>query len=581
GRARRSTGRFGAVVCPILLGGLLAAIDAPPAAAQSAGLLAAPERPPLPDFAVPESPGRPVLPPLEGPTAPDAASAAAAGEGLQIDRIVFEGNRALDTRTLADVAAPFLGRPLRAGELAALRDALTRAYVERGYVSSGARLPEQQIVDGTLRVEIVEGRLGRIDVTTDGRLRPSFVDRGLFRRGQLVSVPQIEDRLRGLEQDPRVDAVVARLLPGERAGEATLDLALVEARAYWLEAAFGNTTPPTVGALGGDFRAGHRNVLGFSDALEVGYRRTEGLESFLVGYDVPISPFGTRLGFRFSNAESEVVDGPLEDADIQSRSRTFAFELSQPLVRGARQNASLFLRAEHRRAKAFLFGTGEAALAEGSEEGETTVAVLRAGGEWAWRDARQALALRTTLSVGLDTLGATMDGEGAADAEFVTGLFQAQWAARLTDWNLQAVARLDGQVADSRLFGLERFAVGGYSTVRGYRENQLVRDHGVVGSLELRVPIWRDPGRDLEIALAPFVDAGGGWNASRTRGQTTLASAGIGLRADWRPWIAARLYWGQALLPVRNAPDDDPQDAGIHFLLTFRPDWDTVAGWLR
>ncbi|MEZ4289774.1 MAG: hypothetical protein R3E53_04235 [Myxococcota bacterium] len=65
-------------------------------------------------------------------------------------------------------------------------------------------------------------------------------------------------------------------------------------------------------------------MLGFSDALEVGYRRTEGLESFLVGYDAPISPFGTRLGFRFSNAESEVVDGPLEDADIQSRSRTFA-----------------------------------------------------------------------------------------------------------------------------------------------------------------------------------------------------------------------------------------------------------------
>lgn len=574
-RRQRLCCRFHMFVVAALL-----AVGPGSAGAQGSGLLEPRARPPLPDFEAPRSPLRPVLPPPPAPPR-GGRSDAILGEGLQVERIDFLGNDALDDASLAAVAAPWLGRRLEAGELAALRDALTRAYVERGYVSSGARIPPQDIVDGTLRVEIVEGALGDVQVRTDGRLPPSFVDRGLFRDGQRVRLPEIEDRLRWIEQDPRVDAVIARLLPGEHPGEATLDLALVEARPYWAEGVFGNTTPPTVGALGGTLRAGHRNVLGFADAFDLEYQRTEGLESVQVGYDLPVGRFGTRFGFRFRNAESEVVDGPFELLDIESRSRTFAFELSQPLLRGGRHNAGVFLHAEHRTAKAFLFGSGEAALAEGSDEGETTVAVLRIGAEWAWRDARQAVAVRAVGSFGVDALGATTGEPGAADAEFVTGLLQMQWAARLTDWNLQAIARVDAQVADSRLFGLERFAVGGYSTVRGYRENEVVRDHGVVGSVELRVPIWRDPGRSLEVALAPFVDAGGGWNASRTRGQTTLASAGIGLRVDWRPWLAGRLYWGQALLPVRNAPDSDPQDDGIHFLITLRPDWDVLEGWLR
>ncbi|MEZ4289773.1 MAG: hypothetical protein R3E53_04230 [Myxococcota bacterium] len=172
-------------MCPILLGGLLAAIDAPPAAAQSAG-----SSPPSSGRPCPTSPyPRALVAPScrrSRARRPDAASAAAAGEGLQIERIVFEGNRAL-----ARGRSPTWPRPSSggrcAGELAALRDADPR--LRRAGYEPGARLPEQQIVDGTLRVEIVEGRLGRIDVTTDGRLRPSFVDRGLFRRGQLVSVP--------------------------------------------------------------------------------------------------------------------------------------------------------------------------------------------------------------------------------------------------------------------------------------------------------------------------------------------------------------------------------------------------------
>ena len=68
------------------------------------------------------------------------------------------------------------------------------------------------------------------------------------------------------------------------------------------------------------------------------------------------------------------------------------------------------------------------------------------------------------------------------------------------------------QISADPLLSIERFAIGGRDTVRGYRENQLVRDSGVVASAELRIPLWRDSLRRPLLELVPFMDYGTGWN---------------------------------------------------------------------
>ena len=60
---------------------------------------------------------------------------------------------------------------------------------------------------------------------------------------------------------------------------------------------------------------------------------------------------------------------------------------------------------------------------------------------------------------------------------------------------------------DRQLPTLEQFAVGGVDSVRGYQENQLVRDQGLTASLELRVPVLRKQERDV-LEAVPFFDVG-------------------------------------------------------------------------
>ena len=129
------------------------------------------------------------------------------------------------------------------------------------------------------------------------------------------------------------------------------------------------------------------------------------------------------------------------------------------------------------------------------------------------------------------------------------------------------------QIADRPLLGLEQFVVGGHTSVRGYRKNQLVRYNGLVGSLELRVPVPMPDLREWRprFELAPFVDAGYSWNArGPTDGPTTLVSVGVGGRLGLTDRVHFEIYWGHRLKSVPEIGAANLQDAGLSLGLTWR-----------
>jgi len=92
-------------------------------------------------------------------------------------------------------------------------------------------------------------------------------------------------------------------------------------------------------------------------------------------------------------------------------------------------------------------------------------------------------------------------------SEFFIWLGQAQYAWRMLDDGTQLVLRGNAQFSDSPLLPLERIAVGGFNTVRGYRENQLVRDDGFSISTEFHYPlIGGDIHSAHKLTLASFMD---------------------------------------------------------------------------
>ena len=137
--------------------------------------------------------------------------------------------------------------------------------------------------------------------------------------------------------------------------------------------------------------------------------------------------------------------------------------------------------------------------------------------------------------------------------------------------------RTDLQLANDALLPLEAFSVGGAHSVRGYREDQFVRDNGWASSLEWRVPVVRLPIPYLTtrsdegmVQIAPFFDIGRSWFTDLdTPAPELIYSIGLGVRWDPTRHIHAELYWGEALTNVET-PGNDLQDDGIHFQVLVR-----------
>ncbi len=183
------------------------------------------------------------------------------------------------------------------------------------------------------------------------------------------------------------------------------------------------------------------------------------------------------------------------------------------------------------------------------------------------------LAARSRFSVGLDVLGATNNASDVADGQFFSWLGQFQWLRRWPWRDVQTIFRPDVQLTNTALLSLEQVAVGGHYSVRGYRENLLVRDNALMTFFETRLPLLRNHAWADNLELAPFVDLGRAWNTQPpTLGTENLVSVGIGLRwaltlsslVQWRPQL--EIYWGHPLNEVRTSGGDS-QDEGIHLQL--------------
>jgi hemolysin activation/secretion protein len=518
------------------------------------------ERPELPEF---EPEDRPVLPPV--PEAPETREPLADGLAIFVREIRIVGNSVLPDELVAERAAPYVNRRLTTEDLEVLRRELTLLYVDAGYATSGATLPDQDLAGGVLVVRIVEGRIERVEIEGARHFRESWLTRHLLPdHEEVVYLPRLEERLQLLQLDRRVRAIRAELRPGPRVGRAVLKVAIREAPPLYLRGDASNDRAPAIGGVNGRLRAEWSNAVGVSDVAAIETTLSAGLGEVRASYEIPFTPWDTLFAARVRYSASQVVEEPLAELDIESDFTSVGFQLSQPVHHTPRLFVDVGLIGEWRRAKNTLGGF-PIDFTPGFENGKLVVSVLRLLGVASWRGRDHALAARTTLNFGVPVLGST--SSDGVDSQFVSWLAQLRWARRFGSWGTELVGRFDVQVASEPMPTTELFALGGYYSVRGYRENRFVRDNGFAFSTELRVPLWKSvDGRPL-VQLAPFLDWGRSWFASGREldpGGQWLAGIGVGLRVNPTRWLRGEVYWGAPLVDVLT-PGSDLQDHGVYF----------------
>ena len=508
----------------------------------------------------PTDPGL-ILPPIRKDPQQDRLSR---GIQVYVKKITITGNTVLSNEELEKLTAPYVNRNIHTSELQTLRQALTLHYINKGYINSGVVIPDQQVSDGVIELQVIEGTLNEIHITGNRRLKPEYIRNRLMLGAEPpLNINDLQQTILILQQNPLIKKIHTELKPGSLPGQSVLETRIEEAKAYSIRLGVNNHRPPSIGAERGEIEVTHRNITGHGDKLNIRYGSTKGLDDFGVQYDFPVNAHDTTIGLFYDKGDSSVTEEPFDSLEIESESETVGIRVSHPFYRTPNREFRMGLSLEHRESKTFLLGL-PFSFSTGAVDGKSAVSVLRFSQEWTDRSQQRVIAVRSTFNVGLDAFDASVNHD-QEDGKFTSWLGQFQWAQRIGAQGKQIIFRADTQLANDPLLPLEQFSVGGMSTVRGYRENQLVRDNGFVASVEYRMPVFNTWLGKNKLQLAAFLDFGRSWNRERaTATPEDISSAGIGLR--WAPTnnIYGDIYWGKRLRTVTN-PDNDLQDDGIHF----------------
>jgi hemolysin activation/secretion protein len=492
----------------------------------------------------------------------------------------FFGNHVFSNASLGKVVEKYKNHEINAEELEQARQDLTLFYINKGYVNSGAVLPDQDGKNGIITFQLVEGRLTGINLKGNFWFRSWWL-RNEMRRGagRPLNFNKLKEALQLLRQNPTISRINAELRPGGVPGESILDVDIKDTQPFRFAVEFDNKRPPSVGAEILQARFTDLNVTGHNDLLEIIYgiaHTTEnggfdfsGSENIAGNYVFPVTPWATTLQLSASKSDTSVLQAPFTSLNINSKLEEYSATIRQPLYHTLSNEVAVSLTVEKRRAETFLLGM-PFSLSPGAVNGVTSDFALRFAQEFVNRSQVHVLALRSSFNIGIDALDATNSGM-EPDAEFFYWLGQGQYVRRL--WNTEnlLLLRLNAQFSNNPLFNIEQFVLGGSDTVRGYIENDILRDNGIFGSIEVRVPIWYGKEHRPVLMVAPFFDIGSGWNVKANNTQDsqleTLPSAGVGLIFEPDRHVHAQIYWGYAFNRDLVPNGNNLQDYGIHFFI--------------
>lgn len=501
----------------------------------------------------------------------------------------FEGQTIFSPQELQAVAEPYTNREVTTEDLERLRTAITMLYVQRGYVTSGAIIPDQAVTEAVVRFQIIEGALTDINIEGARWLWPSYYRRRIaLSAGPPVNVYTLQERLQLLQQDPRVERLSAELRRGISPGRNELNVRVTESRPFKAWGDFNNYQSPAVRAERFQTTFAHESLTGNGDRLQVTYgqsipiNNTTGVFPMInVSYVLPITAYDTSLVVGYRRSDFEVVTEPFKTLAIEGHTEIFSVGLQQPVYRSLQHHVNLGVQGEYLYNKNLLLGQPFNFFA-GYHNGVANIAALRFLQDWTYRTHDVIIGVRSRFSVGLDVLDATTNSGPVADGRYFSWVGQVQGLHRFEQYaGMQLLGRLDLQLTNDRLFPLEQMPIGGRYSVRGYRELSLLRDNSFLFSIEPRLPIarWLFDAREDLVQIAPFFDYARAWAAKDSNEDPrSLMSVGVGLRTAFLPKNKGyfELYWGYRL---RGSGTNDPpystrgnlQDHGIHLQVVLQP----------
>jgi len=495
---------------------------------------------------------------------------------IQVKQFEFVGNTVISDEQLREITDKYLQQLLSIEQLLAIKQKLTKLYINKGFINSGAILADQKIKDGKIIYTIKEGTLSEVKLLGNETINEDYLSAKIFQNGEsregVLNLFKLQKSLKLLEQSPLIEGVDAQLSPGLKPGQSNLSVAVKEAKAYQLSFKMDNHRSPSIGAERGQIEFNHNNLFGSGERLYLNYGILDDKDDYVLNMSIPLNANKTRAGFSIERDSSTVLSEPFNSLGFTSDIRRVMVNLNHRLKHALNEDMSAGIQFSMAESNTKLLGE-PFAFPPGVAEARVNELSLYVN--WVKRDSQRVFAARSEIGVGLPILTATERDHDLPDGRFIRWNGQFQWLQNLSFWSAESLFRVNMQLSNDNLLSMNQFAAGGANTVRGYRENILVRDNGIVASLEAHIPLieFNIPGFQQKsfasnLNLVPFLDYGYAWNHDDfLLDPEHIVSIGLGITWKVDKRLSAEIFWGKDLKKVAVENGSNLQDKGIHMQL--------------
>jgi hemolysin activation/secretion protein len=490
----------------------------------------------------------------------------------KFDILHFEvvGDSVLGAATVQRLVTPFTGRQKDFGDVQRALEALQDAYRELGYGVIQVQLPEQDITRGTVRFNINEPKVGRVNIEGNQHFSSANIRRSLpsVKEGVTPNSNDISRDLQIVSEHP-VKQTNVLLRSGDNEGLVNVNLRITDDRPWRLLASLDDSGTSDTGYLRLGVGFQHTNLFDRDHSFTAQYitspTNLDQVAIYGLGYRIPFYDLNSTLDLvaGYSDVDSGTVQGLF---NVSGKGSIFGARWSHVLPKWDdiehKVSAALDYRAFQN--SVTLGGVGFVP--------DITVHPVSIGYAGLWRQATSEWAFNGSLS---RNIPGGQDGSAAdfraartgAEEDYTILRFGTSFShAFRNDW--QGRIALSGQYTNDLLVPGEQFGIGGPDSVRGYLSREASNDTGYATQLELYTPNFSDKlgmSDKWRLRLLGFYDFGAVSRndplAGESHGQY-LASTGIGLRLGYGKSVSVRFDLAQILKAFGTRQVDDQRLSG-------------------
>lgn len=458
----------------------------------------------------------------------------------EIRGITINGAPNLSASVRKRITDEFSGRCLNVGDIERILAEITRHYIDRGYITTRAYLPPQDLSKGHLEILVIEGVVEKIMIE-DGNANSISI--GNVFPGIEGGLLNLRDLEQGIDQINRLASNSAQLdiQPGEKPGASSVVVHNQPRTPFHFNASVDNQGSASTGATQTGLTASVDSLLGFNEMFSATHREsTPGdpghkySESNSLNFSIPFGYTTLSMGTSRSRYVSTIrVPSGLELVS-SGNNKTDNVRLDRVMYRDQSTRASLAATITTKQSRNYL---AEQFLGVSSRN----LTVLDLDGNLNTGFAGGVLSLDLGYAQGLEAMGALRDPsflpDWAARAQFGKAKFGFNYAIPFKLFNKDAsfTSQLVGQKAKDTLYGSEQISIGGLYSVRGFVSNILSGDDGYYWRNEISV---RQPlvigSATVSTRFYAGYDTGEVRNRTPNIPQGRLAGMVAGLSANWQ-----------------------------------------------